>query len=1048
MRDGDQATATLNGQGEVEFSIELELENISREMMGHLGLLPKHKEISASSNSIDPRPGAISLPQITVHSLFTALEHVSTLETGFQRLQSLESPLSSIIEVLHRKYPHIEFVQKLCPVALMPKSLTFTMPLETAATYRVFTAYLLFTSLTPHDILGILSDALLASEKSTYSMDSIKCSQEAALVEYFHFLLLFLAMYNFDYRIRHLETSPLQDKNISFHAQRILSWRLTTWVQGYFRPERPLHLHPLKIESDNIPQSELPIDLLPGREPMDITTSSASLEMGPVSNRASSWPALRSSQLYPAVIQQQQQNLTYLLTQEQRKVVDTDVSMGELMHVIAYDGTGKTVCLAEYAKIRPHKRFLYVTSSSIAALNAEKRFPRNITCKPMYSVAYHAIVASASKIEGSTPDSGKPLKERRQDYELEEVIRVLGLDEGKIGSALVNPQMHLQPGASRLREQTEMKRFPSVKEVALMVHRVLVKYWESKDVEIGSTSRFVEIDNMGLDRDIIVEWARQLWSAMLNTKHLLHDAYTKILQLRGALPDGSTIGQGDVDTLAFGEYDIIIWDRAQYLSGSVVDIFLRQRLRVGLIILGDPYQRIHGPERKKDEASDIEAYKPTYSYYLTHSFRFGDAIAGVANVLLGYLGENTAINGVRKHDSVGVSYSRISGKSLAQKSIILKPGPTENGGSGKYTIIFRRDADLIDYVIEYCMLHSHSGHRISLGTNCGFNGRNLIALLRDAYKLYTGKPNIHGVLAEYETWKALREAVNLPHSGPALVKEPKLRNRYRSLDFLYFLELYEKMVLDDSYKETEADVIFITVHKAKGLTWDRVFVPDSVLRYRFNLSAENLNKNWRHWFSRDKMSLLYVAVTRAKKELIIGKGIASWLVAKMGLYRFYLSPIQGKDACPSCLDTTEQHDNIHGEARPKREGVVIGWEYLLPQKSFGVIADSYGNFLPQSPKKDAVACDICAKSWNCMARAAHIELKKFANPITRAIDGPDSAMNQIMFPNMRWRPPRAPVERLNSRLFKTMYRMQIEMVQDCDETPYMYVMPTRMRRRL
>jgi hypothetical protein len=59
-----------------------------------------------------------------------------------------------------------------------------------------------------------------------------------------------------------------------------------------------------------------------------------------------------------------------------------------------------------------------------------------------------------------------------------------------------------------------------------------------------------------------------LWNAMLNTKYLPHDAYTKILQLKGGLPDGSTIGQGDVDTLAFGEYDIIIWDRAQVLSLS------------------------------------------------------------------------------------------------------------------------------------------------------------------------------------------------------------------------------------------------------------------------------------------------------------------------------------------------------------------------------------------------------------------------------------------------------------------------------------------------
>jgi hypothetical protein len=85
---------------------------------------------------------------------------------------------------------------------------------------------------------------------------------------------------------------------------------------------------------------------------MNTTPSSTFLEMGSASDGASSWPALRSSQTYPAVAQQQQQNPAYFLTQEQQKVVDTDIRVGELMQVIAYGGTGKTICLAEYAKKR------------------------------------------------------------------------------------------------------------------------------------------------------------------------------------------------------------------------------------------------------------------------------------------------------------------------------------------------------------------------------------------------------------------------------------------------------------------------------------------------------------------------------------------------------------------------------------------------------------------------------------------------------------------------------------------------------------------------
>lgn len=122
-------------------------------------------------------------------------------------------------------------------------------------------------------------------------------------------------------------------------------------------------------------------------------------------------------------------------------------------------------------------------------------------------------------------------------------------------------------------------------------------------------------------------------------------------------------------------------------------VILRQRPWAGLIVVGDPYQKIYGFRGANNECFDDEAHPPTYSFYLTHSFRFGDAIAGVANVLLRALREPLSVHGVRKEDSVKRSLPQaleMSFPGRESKGVqILGPGAVEDGGSGKYTVIFR-----------------------------------------------------------------------------------------------------------------------------------------------------------------------------------------------------------------------------------------------------------------------------------------------------------------------------------------------------------------------
>lgn len=54
-------------------------------------------------------------------------------------------------------------------------------------------------------------------------------------------------------------------------------------------------------------------------------------------------------------------------------------------------GTGKTTTLVKFAEQRPHLRFLYVAFNKSVAREAQRRFPSNVDCKTVHSLAYSCV---------------------------------------------------------------------------------------------------------------------------------------------------------------------------------------------------------------------------------------------------------------------------------------------------------------------------------------------------------------------------------------------------------------------------------------------------------------------------------------------------------------------------------------------------------------------------------------------------------------------------------------------------------------------------------
>lgn len=276
-------------------------------------------------------------------------------------------------------------------------------------------------------------------------------------------------------------------------------------------------------------------------------------------------------------------------------------------------------------------------------------------------------------------------------------------------------------------------------------------------------------------------------------------------------------------------------------------------------------------------------------------------------------------------------------------------------------------AALVEYALKYCISHNHLNHRVALNTARNFNKSSLFTLLRAAYQLFHEKKVARtGVLAGYKNWLELTEHVKAEASeegswipdSPGLGLVVGLEKYIEKKNFLHTIATCENMVTDRS---DEADVILITAHQAKGQEWDRVVVADD-----FGPSYDHRELSGAVRYYEEEIFMTYVAVTRAKKELIVGRGIAAWLVGEMGAYRFYLGSLQGEGKCLDCCDrVADTQGGAVVDVQPRAGAVLIGYECLLLTGSFGakITGPIAGDQLWLVDRKDSFMCSLCVRWW-------------------------------------------------------------------------------------
>lgn len=287
-------------------------------------------------------------------------------------------------------------------------------------------------------------------------------------------------------------------------------------------------------------------------------------------------------------------------------------------------------------------------------------------------------------------------------------------------------------------------------------------------------------------------------------------------------------------------YDYILFDEGQDASPAMLDIFLQQKGTK--VIVGDTHQQIYA---WRHAVNSLES-AGFQSYDLSASFRFHQDIAALAKKVLSwkeYLQETPPVV--------------ITGKGNPSK------------GKTKATLA-RTNLGLLVRAITFITEHPDTKHLYFEGNINSYTYADDGASLYDVLSLYNGNTGSirDQLIRSMKSMEELEDYIEKTEDVQ-LSMMVELVEEYGNEIPALIRSLKGKHVSDE--EKEKAEMIFSTVHRAKGMEYDAVqLVEDFVTEARLQklkgeseLTKEPLNLvKWN-----EEINLLYVAVTRTKGVL-------------------------------------------------------------------------------------------------------------------------------------------------------------------------------------
>lgn len=455
-------------------------------------------------------------------------------------------------------------------------------------------------------------------------------------------------------------------------------------------------------------------------------------------------------------------------------------------------GTGKTFTLKQLEQVLRGKGQYTAFNTSLVA-ESKAKFTR-AACNTTHSLAFRAVGRLYEhRLRGARVRSHQIAQMLGiQDF----VVELEGLDE---------------------RDQPRTKRLKA----GFLAGQVLVairKFCMSADRAI-SAQHIAAIDGIdstdasgkrdysrsNLVRDYLLPFAQAAWTDLRRTDGALpfaHDVYVKLWQL----------GTGNDRPVIAADY--ILLDEAQDTAPVFLDI-LKQQEHALLIFVGDSNQAIY---EWRGAVDAMRAYPQAPRKLLSQSFRFGQAVADVANSVLAQLEDPTDLI-MRGLESIPTRVCEVKEPRC---------------------YLYRTNAGAVGRLMQ-AMGDNKRGHLIG-------GSKEVVDFCRAAMDLQAGRGTQHPELGCFADWNEVVE-YSAQDEGQDLRLMVKLIKEFRA----------EKIVaaLEHMPKEEDADLILSTAHKSKGREWASVKLgPD------FPTANKMTDADRR---------LLYVAATRAQEELDISE---------------------------------------------------------------------------------------------------------------------------------------------------------------------------------
>lgn len=327
-------------------------------------------------------------------------------------------------------------------------------------------------------------------------------------------------------------------------------------------------------------------------------------------------------------------------------------------------------------------------------------------------------------------------------------------------------------------------------------------------------------------RKEVRKYINELWNLMLDPEVELpisHDFYLKTFQINM--------------NKYFFNFDYILVDESQDINDCMASIInnFQNNFNSKIVYVGDDYQNIFGFKGTKNIINEIDS---DHEVLMKKSYRFGKNIAETANLLI-------KLNDDEKNI--------ISGNSHVVDSV----NKNDFNFNEHFAIISRYNATLISKAIKY----AKKGKKLYFTNQKNLNYVNKIIDIYYLQNKEKDKIRIKEIKYADNIDYLLNNAIINSDRETEIICKLVINNKENN-NFIEELSLIKQNIVNEIDK---ADIVLTTSHGSKGLEFKQVALTNDY--YNFFDKNGVLKKN----IPREEINILYVAITRAKTNLIKNK---------------------------------------------------------------------------------------------------------------------------------------------------------------------------------